>query len=337
MLRKSLPLALITFALVSLLSQLLVSRQFVGEARLYFPGVQPQLFTKLTQSLQAQPELANADLSGNNELAQMAPVILRSLPARQAAQTQAGLQRLPLVEIETEGSGAVHVLARGQNAKVAHDLVEGLLNYYTDFVKRTPLTRTAKARADVETRLTQNVKGLTKLEDELVRSNDGGLRKLGDGSIKADPKVMSQVWTRRLEEGQMNQALLKKLARLRAEEKPSQLPGSDWLQQWAGNRLQKAPVAGALGAGSIRRQDLLKQAKLERDYYDALLLHRSLLLQRSFLQTWDKLENSNFELVEPISVTPYRPSPWRSLLTGLAAAFAVLVLRIISSSRSSRG
>lgn len=310
--------ALLIFSLVSLVSHF-GSKRYVAEARIFFPAVEPQLFTELTRALKADPDLpASLSVGANRELSIMAQVILRSQAAQDFAKQKVGQAKGGGFEVTLEEGGSLQLLGLASGAEAAHDQISTRLDYYTDFVKRNPLTRVAKARADLELRIGNNSKALAGLEDQLVQAQNPGLRRLGDASLKVNGKVMSEVWLRRLDRLEKNKQLLKQMEKLRANTPQGDLPGSEWLQDWAGKRLNRVPTSSALRQSvPTGKQDLLKQAKLERDYYDALLLHRSLILQRSFLLTWDKLENSQYELLEPIHVRPYHPPAWVSLSWGL--------------------
>jgi hypothetical protein len=320
---------------------------------IYFPGVHPQPFMNLTRALRAD-SVEGLDpapvAAGNPEIPQLARVILESRGAAEAAlqatnsSTASGRWRgdpvdafLDRLQIEYREPATLTLQLEAANGNLARTQLQKVLDYYSSYVAKTPLTRVQRARKSVEVRLAAVVKYLSQLEDRMRASSISDLRKLGDAAIKANPKVMKELWLRRLEDEDKGRELLEQLAAVRGRAQGNPASQDAWMAQWAAGQKSRPKVSGALQRLPVRRQDLLSRAKLERDYYEALIKHRSLILQQSFLLTWETLENHQFELVDPVSVR-IASRPWAAnlgvgLVLGLAAALAEWLLRSLTKSR----
>ncbi|MBT9585602.1 hypothetical protein IV102_19835 [bacterium] len=317
------------------LGGMLQPRAYLSEVTLYFPAVHPKLLANLTQALRAEPDsVGSLPGAGSLDVSQIAITILRSQAAAEYALNQAGIssasrwQGDPVQElqqglqIEAAEPATVVVKVRWRSASRAKDLGTGLLDYYHQFTKKTPLTRVRQAREACELRLTQIRKQLTRMEEQLSRSASRDLRSLGDASLKVNPKVMSEVWMRRVDEEGRSRELLDKMQKVRGNP-PATDPDEKWLAEWAAGRKLGVKTPKALLRTPVRRQDILERARLERDYYEALLKHRSLVLQHSYLRTWEALENPDFEIIDPQRVHSLR-APIVNWVLGGAVAGALL-------------
>lgn len=324
-------------------------RTYVASVTVYFPSVQPQLFLHLTQALRSNPagadELPNLS-AGNPEVSQMAMVIFRSQAATEFALKQSGQEASAAwkltdpvedlqkqLEVTTTDPSTVIIRLHSRSGNLARLQVQGLLDYYTDFVDKNALTRVKKTRQKTEERLAKLVKYLRLLEHKMSRSSSKELRSLGDASIRANPKVMTQVWLRRMDEEGRGRELLNKLQKVRGNARPGQRPEDAWIAEWAqGQKSNPRPSPGL--QRPVRRQDLLERAQLEREYYESLLKHRSLVLQHSFLLTWESLESSQFDIVDPLNVRSQRTRPAYGGLVG--AGLGLLVGLLLSLRRKPR-
>jgi len=313
-------------------------RAHTAEVTLYFPGVDTHLFSQLTQALRAEPiqsGLIQEAGPDTRDLAATAAVILQSQAAASSVlkdlASVASLTRFQSRLVIEEGPGSsLRLHLEAGSAEAARLELQALLEYYNDFVKRNPLTRVGRTRRKLDKRLLELVKHLRGMEQRLSRSRSAELQKLGDKIIRADPKLMRQIWLKRAEEQQKSRELLNKLQRIREEPRTATSAEEKWLQEWAQGKKSNPPVSRALQM-SVRPQELLERARLEREYYEALLQYRSLALQQSFFLTWETLESSDFEIIDPIVVKRNLRDWLRAGTTGavlgLIIGFTALSLR----------
>jgi hypothetical protein len=324
---------------------LIQPRHYVAQVTVYFPSVQPELFLNLTQALRADPargaDLPN--LTGRPDVSQVASVVFRSAAAAEFALKRAGQDASAAwkmtdpvsalqarLQVQTTDPSTLQLRLESRSGNDARVMLQAVLDYYSDFVKKTPLTRVRSARESTEARLAKVVKYLRLLEEKMTRSTSAELRALGDQALKANPKVMTQVWLRRMDEESRGRELLDKLQRIRGNRKPGDRSEEVWLTEWArGQKANPRPSQGLMRP--VRSQDLQQRAQLEREYYEALLKHRSLVLQHSFLLTWESLENHDFEIIDPLNVRSSRVN-W--MLAGLVGGGVGLVVALLLALRS---
>ena len=309
-------------------------RRYQGHVTLYFPSVQPELYMNLTRALGANPRqsldstsLASpaADSSG------LAKIIFESDAAAEHVLGGSGresrlasFRRRLTVEAIEPSSLDIRVEAGSGNA--ARQEVQALLDYYVDFTEKNPLSRVKKSRELVEKRLEKQGKYLLLLEEKLSRSPSAELRRLGDASLKQNPRVLKQLWMKRVEEEGRGRELLNKMQHLRQTSGSKENPPDPWLKEWAqGRKSQPKPNPDLMGL-PVRRQELQARARLEREYYDALLRFKSMTLQHSFLLTWEGLEDPGYQIVDPLSVRSVRANLGYSCAAGLLGGLLVGIL-----------
>lgn len=288
-------------------------------------------------ALRATPEgdslRASTQSEPRSNQAQTARIILSSQAAAENAlqkssdqnpSPEAAQSLLSQLQIVCPDSTTLTLTLQSRTAARAKDSLSGLLDYYQTFTSKNCLTRIKKTRQKVEVRLTKVRQTLSKLEEQLSQSQASDLRRLGDATLKVNPKVLHQIWLRRADEEGKARALLQQMQKLRAH-KDLENPDEKWLAEWAAGRKTGIRYAKDLLGRPASRQELLQRAQLERNYYEALLLHRSLTLQQSFLLTWEELETAEFEVLDPISVKRLRSSPLGYALLG-AVLGALLAL-----------
>ena len=301
-------------ALIGLILAWLSPRTYLATGSLYFPEVQTPLFQKLTNALQAIPgqETTVQGSEDSSAYLALAFMVFRSSAARDSLQDR----YLKSIEIRGDSDRGIHFSLYSNSAASARGGLQGLWDYYTDFIKEHPVSKSSQVRKSLEAALATQSTTLRKLEERLAASSDKRLQSLGDSAIKTNPKIMAQIWLKRTEEEVTGRAILDTLAELRGNQanKEGGLGDQVWLSKWAAKQKQ-LPGRHPKLRGTVRRKDLLERLQLERQYYDALLEFRSLLLQHSFLKTMEELENPNFEIVDPIKVT--LASRWKNYALGL--------------------
>ncbi len=282
-----------------------------ASATLYFAGVNPQLFRKLSEALQADPAGPGASSSPETVTVakeKLAHLILTSRAAAQVCLTDrspAAVEHfMLLLEVKELASGGLLVSVKNRSGETARAQLQALIEYYDAFVVEHPLSPVARTRKQLEEQLDRVAEQLRKTEEKLATSGDQRLRLLGDLAIQADPKIMEQVWVRRGADDEAGRAILDVLQNLR--ETDSKEAGK---HGWAGNWASGGKIPGKVPRprSPVRTQDLLSRMRLERNYYDTLLKFRSLLLQRSFLKTLESLESDEYEFIDP----PHLEAPSR--------------------------
>lgn len=291
-------------------------RRYQAHITLYFPSVQPELYLNLTRALGASPKqsLDSSNLtSPDSDDSRLAQLIFESNGAAEAALGQANLReslvsafrrRFRVRPVEPD---SLELTLNSKSGNTARSELQALLDYYATFTSENPLSRVKKTRQLVEGRLQKQGKYLVVLEEKLSRSTSAELRQLGDVSLKKNPKVLRQLWLKRLEEEGSGSQLLTKMQMLRQTGVQKGELQDQWMKEWAqGRRGLPKPNAGLL-AQPVRREELQARARLEREYYDALLKFKSTNLQHSFLLTWESLEDSSYQIIDPLSVRSLRP------------------------------
>lgn len=333
---------------LGLAANLLRPTSYQASVSIYFPTVNPQLLSKLNEALQASPDSdfdSRAGQMSTSKPSSLAGTILKSQAAAEYALTKAGENTNarrwsdPLGEFESHltvvesAPDTLTLKLTARTAESARNKQQGLLDYYSQFTKKNPLTRVRQSKELLEERLAKTARQLRTLEEKMSRSSSRELRSLGDSTLKANPKVMTQLWLRRLEEDQQGRDILNKMQKVRGTAGKSARIDEKWLGKWSKDQKAAWRPSPGLSKVTVRRQDLVERAKLERDYYEALLRYRAYLLQHSFLQTWDDLENTDFTVVDPVRVRSYRQSSW---IWPLSGALLGLLYALISSLKFSQ-
>lgn len=307
-------------------------RRYFAESQLYFPTLNVKLYVQLTQALQVNPGEDNAVVSlpaQDSQVSQVARLVLTSRAAAQFALKKAGLPVTnhwfgldsvesfrKRIEIQLVPPSALLLRVHGYPADTARSLCQALMEYYSTFTSEQSLTHTARTQKRVQVMIDEVGRNLYELEGQLTVSGEDTLRTLGDAAIQADEKVMRQLWKKRLDQAAQSRKVLENLRKIRGDNED----GPDlWVSQWAPTRPASAPKGEKALDGSVRRQDLAARVKLEREYEDALTVHRALVLQNAFLQTWAALEDHDFEVVDPVSVQAESPLGLAMLLSLLGA------------------
>ena len=335
------------------LSGFLSPRLYTAGTSIFFPSVQPQLYLNLTQALRADPLTIperSSLVDGDGRVVEVASLVLKSEAAAVYVLEHRGLStgrtryRDPIsrfessLKVTSSGRSTLRVEFTDRNSEDARSSLSAILDYYTGFVSKNPLSRLRSTRDLLDQRLIKQSKYLQDLEQKMLQSGSKELRNLGDSALRADPKVLRMLWMKRLDEEMQGRDLLDKLQRVRTEKKPARNPQSQWMDEWAGN-LKANPKLPLAIRPTVRRQDLPRQARLEREYYEALLVHRSLVLQQSFLKTWENLENYDFDTIDPVNIREVSsPLGWRcglgllcGLLAGLILESTLLLIRSFGS------
>lgn len=309
-------------------------RRYLAETLVYFPTINVKLYVQLTQALQASPgedSVVASVPAQEAQVSQAARLIFTSRAAALYALKKAGLPLAPNwtgfdpvdtfrsnLKVELRAPSALFVQVQGFPADTCRILVQALLEYYTNFVQEQSLTHTARTQKRVQAMVDEVARNLYELEGQLAVSSEQELRELGDEAIQPDQKVMRQLWKKRLEQAAQSRKVLENLRKIRGGEEE----GPDlWVSQWSPARPPGGPKAQGALKGSVRRQDMGARVKLEREYEDSLTIHRALVLQNSFLQTWASLEDHEFEVVDSVAV---RAESKASLSLIFALAGAVL-------------
>lgn len=332
--------------LLGLLSWLLLSRVSTARVTVLFPGVQTELYLALSKALRAVPgEEAEVPSAGSSSptASEVAAVILSSDGALEAVvkahpeagrgawRTNKGERLREQLRIEATAPGVLRIELDANDGNLARVRLQELLNYYSQFVQAHKLSRTTQALEVTEVRIRKVQNQLRSLEEKMVASPDDELRALGEGALRASPKVMTEIWLRRMEEEQRAVTLLNKMQKIRGASSPTEAAGEDWLKNW-GRGIKPRTTLNATLRKAPRRQVLLDQVKLERDYDENLMKYRSLVLQRSFLQTVEALRSDRFEMIDPVSVRSTRRSAWVWLLYGAMGGAFLWGLRRAGSS-----
>ena len=334
---------------LGLLASLVAPISYEASVSIYFPAVNPQLLSKLNEALRASPDSdfdSGASLSSISNQSSLACTVLKSQSAAEYALGKAGENTTarrwtdPIEEFEKRLSvvetapGTLTLKLSARSAESARIKQQSLLDYYGEYVKKNPLTRVRLSRESLEERLTKTAKALRGLEEKMSRSPSRELRSLGDSALKANPKVMTQLWLRRLEEDQQGREILNKMQKVRSTAGKSSRPDEKWLANWSKDQKSAWRPSPGLLRVTVRRQDLVQRAALERDYYEALLRYRAYVLQHSFLLTWDELESTSFTIIDPIRVRSQRQNPWTwSLAGGLIGLAYGLILMFTAKGR----
>lgn len=295
-------------------------RLYVGEIVVYFPAVRADLYIPLTKALRTEIEEQTipASTSPSSDTAAVAALILSSQAARADALNRVGAHPRTVRSLSClvdDKVSAVKIQVKSSSLDSARGMPQALLDYYSGFVAKQSLSRAAQARTSVEKRLKLLAEELAKLEEQMRRSASQDLRALGDATIGAKKEVMSQIWLKRLEREGRSRNLLAKMSRIRTSQGKGVNPVEEtWLADWGGGVtvLPRPAISGV----STRPQDLLKAARLERAYYQALVNYRSLILQQSFWLTMEALETPDYEVVQPLSVEPEEKQWWAFILVG---------------------
>ncbi|MBS2034782.1 hypothetical protein JST97_07335 [bacterium] len=290
-----------------------------ASATLYFPGVNQQLFRKLSEALQADP--AGPGATSSPETVTVAKEKLAHLIFTSRAAIQGCLEDRSPAEVErfmanlevTElASGGLKISVQDRSSESARAKLQALIEYYDSFVAEHPLSPVARTCKQLEEQLDRVAETLRKTEEKLAASSDQRLRVLGDLAIQADPKIMEQLWVRRSEDDETGRAILDVLQNLREADAKGPASKHGWVGHWATGG--KIPGKAPRPKSPVRSQDLLGRMRLERNYFDTLLKFRSLLLQRSFLKTLESLESDEYEFIDPPHLDP--PSRQQNLLLG---------------------
>lgn len=330
-------------AFLGMIYGLMAPPQATARAVIYFPAVNPQLLNQMTDALRQAPSgeaEATRLTQGNSEIPQLARLILASRTAAQFVTDHSQGAKGPSpfrgdpVEalrsrftVEFQEPATLALELKSKNAGLARSELQLYLDYYAAFAEKTTLTRVQQTRRWLEQRLAAATTNLGVLEEKLRRLGSTDLRQMGDAALKTNPKLLKELWLRRLEEEGRSRELLDKLQRLRGQTKDARL--DPWMKDWARGKKGEPSQQGALVRLPARGPDLVARAKLEREYYEALLLHRSLVLQQSFLLTWEKLENTSFEVVDAVYVTNAgKPVTQNSLIGLCAGGLLGLLLRL---------
>lgn len=305
-------------------------RRYLASVTLLFPEVQDKSFSNLLRALKGGPDrLAGPVEQGarSGRVQETAALVFQSEAARDFVVTGSGAgprDGLSLT-VSSPQDGALRLELESRNDELARQQLQFCLDYYQDFVRKTPLSRSAFARRACDLRLSQLVKKLRQLEEKMSQSAFPDLRRVGDKAIKSNPKVLSELWIKRMEDEGSSRSLLDLMQRVRGSESGGAPEEAAWMLNW-GEGLRSGPKPSRGLARPVRRQDLLARAALERDYYEGLLTYRSLVLQRSFLLTCESLESFGFEILDPIRVRT-KPKPYRDkVLQGSALAFLFWLL-----------
>ena len=315
-----------------------------GEVSLFFPGVQSQMFSNLTKALRARPDDGldmPENIKGDSEVAPLALVIFESRAAAEFSLKQQGepsthrwgsgepveeFSRSLQVELQEPSTVKIRVVARSSEA--CRKKIQGLLDYYQEFVSTHPLSRVRRTRERTEARLAKNAAHLRALEEKMSRSSSRELRKLGDAAIRANPAVMSQLWLRRMEDEGRSRELLNQMQKIRGQVKGPKPAEAAWMKEWARRQRANPKTSPALKR-AVGRQELLEQARLERDYDEALLRHRSLVLQSSFLLTLEDLDDFSYEVIDPIRIVAQRQGRiWYLFAGGVLGLLIGLAVKI---------
>jgi hypothetical protein len=300
-----------------------------ASATLYFPGVNPQLFRKLSDALQGDPAGPGASSSSETVTVakeKLAHLILTSRAAiqgcltdRSPAAVESFMANLEVTELP---SGGLRVAFQDRSPETARANLQALIEYYDGFVSEHPLSPVARTRKQLEEQLDRVAEQLRKTEEKLATSSDQRLRLLGDLAIQADPKIMEQLWIRRSEDDETGRAILDVLQNLREANATGPAAKHGWVGHWASGG--KIPGKVPRPRAPVRSQDLLSRMRLERNYYDALLKFRALMLQRSFLKTLESLESDEYEFIDPPHLDA--PSHKQNLIWGGASGLLLGIL-----------
>lgn len=336
-------------------------RQYQAELTAYFPSVNSQVYTQLTQALRVDPmgqdggAAAGYSTQPGKETHELASLILGSRAAATFSLKQAGVpsqstwwdpdpverfRKKQLVLEQAQASG-LRIQVEASSPETARQLCEALISYYSDFVKSNPLTVTSSTRKRCEAELAHANKKLSGIEAEMMASN------APDSSAgKIDPKVARELYRKRLDQTSENRQVLDTLHRIRAQPgnpETGETPGSSgtpaplepqaWNNQWNRKDKAKATRPGDKFGNQVKESDLLKRAQLERRYEDNLLIYRSLLLQASFLRTWEALETDKLEIVDPIVVRPAPRVDYHWPIFGAVAGAALWFLLSLATAR----
>lgn len=304
--------------------------RYRAEVALYFPGLNSSLFRQLTQTLQADAVESTGDSQSfsSPSVVEAAERVLGSRAALAYSMNQAKVVFTPSpfapdpverfrrerLHLESNQASSIRLSVVYYDAEQARLLCQGLLDYYTQFVKSNALTNTARARNRLEAQLKDLDKQLVEIETRLVASSDGGGGLPGGGSTKPDISVLREVWKKRIAERGQGQRVLNELRKIRAANTVGDGPVAagaadnrpspqEWTRRWGP---VGAPSAGQLSQrlpGNVRKSDLPSRLKWERHYEQLAAVYQAASLQHQFLSIWETLESFDFEILDPISVS----------------------------------
>lgn len=303
--------------------------RYRAEVSVYFPGINSSLFRELTQVLRVDP-VESTDASRNVSDPRVLEAAQRTLTSRAALsyslnQAKVAFTTNPLLgdpveyfrrnnlHLESNQLSTLKLSVDYVDAEQSRLLCQGLLDYYTQFVKNNALTNTSRARRKIDAQLKDIEKQLVEIERKLSDSADDKVPWAGD-SQRPDLSVLREVWRKRLSERGQGHRILKELRKIRAanagpsDGSPSTAetptPPADWLKRWGptGVESNSERLSQRL-PGSARKADIPSRLKLERNYEQLLMLYQAASLQNQFLSIWETLESFDFEIVDPIAVS----------------------------------
>ena len=344
---------LVIGAVLGLISSFAMPKTYVAEVSLLFPSINASVVKQVSKSLKldgAGVDWNKTTSTSDAQMVEAARLIMTSRAAITSSlrdakvilpRTVLVLQGDPVenfrnhnVELD-DSTGSIRLKVSYSRAEDARALCQGLLDYYSTFVHEHRLTNTARTRQQLEEKLVRVDKRLSVLEGKLLKSSDARGRILTDLTGRADPKVLKDMWTKRILEGGSSGRLLDEMRKIRKDAAQSSEPaetdvGEDWRARWGSTTLQGAEESESNLPRNARRVDLPSRLELERVYEETLVLYHAGLIQYDFLSVWESLENFDFEVVDPVAVhqeaTTTRLLVW-SLVGGLAGVLLGLLFR----------
>jgi hypothetical protein len=250
---------------------------YFATATILFPSLNTPVFQNLQTAIdeKAGPKVPRLGYQpiGQSGLLELATSVLKSRDALKAA----GLLKVNVKEL---GTTRLQICVGSKDPSSGMSGIEKLFLYYREFLQRSALTQTHRARMLIERELGELGPRLSFLESQVRRAREVS-NPLGDALVGVDTQVMEEVWSKRVEGSMTSQAT------------------SDFfreLLQGSSRPLSNKSLSASLS---------VRHVQLERTYGDALALRRALLNEYSQMRLLERLDSPEFEILEGPHLNPW--------------------------------
>ena len=247
---------------------------------LLFPSLNTPVFQNVQANLDEKatpqaPRLSYQPLA-QSSLLELAQSVFESKDAQVYAEIIGKLQ------VQKLGTTRLQLRINSWNSLSALTSLKKLQLYYRDFLQKSALSQTNRARLLLERELGELSPRIDFLEKQVRRARDLS-NPIGDALMDVDTVVMQEIWSKRVEGSITSQAT------------------SDFfrdLLQGAGKNITSKTLSTSLS---------VRQVQLERTYGDCVALRRALLNEYSQIRLLERLDNPDFEVLEE----PHPDPLWR--------------------------